>query len=244
MNFKQYLQNHKQSIDDEIISSLFSWQRDIDQKLPSLSSLAKLLLESNKGGKNLRGTLVCLGYDLFAKKYKKDIYKVAAAYEILHTSLLIHDDVIDKSKLRRGSATVYQQLGGDHYGISQAVCLGDVGFFLATKMLSETTFPDSVKVHCLSQFSQIVLDTIGGQMLDIKFANKFSAVSQKNVIKIAEMKTAQYTIIGPLLLGANLAGEIKYIVNLLHTLEKNWELHSRYRMITSMRLATRGNLAK
>ncbi len=215
MNFKEYIQKNKKPIDQEIAINLVQWKANIDKEIPLLKNITQLLLESNSGGKNIRGALVCLGYDLFTKEKKKDIYKVAAAYEILHTSLLIHDDVMDKSLLRRGSPTVFKKLGGDHYGISQAISLGDVGFFLSTKILSETSFPDHLKVSCLSQFSQVILDTIGGQMLDVKLANKISTTTQNNVIKISELKTAQYTIAGPLALGATLAGALKKDLELL-----------------------------
>jgi geranylgeranyl diphosphate synthase, type I len=215
MNLNQYRKKNKKKIEQEIINCLSRWRTEMDKKNPDLKSLTQLLFESNISGKNIRGILVCLGYELFAKQSNRDIYKIAAAYEILHSSLLIHDDVIDKSPLRRGRQTVFQQLGGEHYGISQAICLGDVGFFLATQALSETSFKDSVKVAAISQFSQIVLDTISGQMLDIHFSNKISRVTESDIIKIADLKTAQYTISGPLIIGAVLAGANKKYIKYL-----------------------------
>lgn len=206
MNFQEYIIKNQRPIQQEKEHVLSGWKNTIDKQVPDLKDLSKLLLESNSGGKNIRGTLVCLGYRLYAKKKSADIYKIAAAYEILHTSLLIHDDVMDKSPLRRGKQTVYQQLGGSHYGISQAICLGDIGFFLATKMISETTFSSAIKSELISQFSQIVLDTIAGQMFDIKSSSKLSKITENGVVKIAELKTAQYTITGPLVLGALLGG--------------------------------------
>jgi geranylgeranyl pyrophosphate synthase len=221
MDFKQYIQKNKKPIEEEVIGSLTRWKTDIDLRVPLLKNMTELLLESNSAGKYIRGTLVCLGYDLFSTEKRRDIYKIAAAYEILHTSLLIHDDVMDKSLLRRGRPSVFQKLGGDHYGISQAISLGDAGFFLATQVLSETTFPNSVKVALISQFSQIVLNTITGQMLDVKLSHIVNNSTEDEIIKIAELKTAHYTISGPLVLGAILAGANKeYIKSLTHFGEK------------------------
>lgn len=209
MNFREYITKNQKSIQQEKERAIFLWKKSIDQQAPELKELSNLLIQSNSGGKNIRGTLVCLGYDLYEKKKLSDIYKIAAAYEILHTSLLIHDDVMDRSDLRRGKPTVYQALGGDHYGISQAISLGDVGFFLSIKMINETSFLANVKSEIISQFSLTVLDTITGQMLDIKSSSKLLKNTEKEVIKIAELKTAQYTITGPLLLGAMLGGADK-----------------------------------
>lgn len=206
MNFKDYVTTNQLFIEKEKNLVLTNWKKSSDKLSPTLKSLSQLLMESNKGGKNIRGSLVCLGYELFTKKKNVEVYKIAAAYEILHTSLLIHDDVMDKSILRRGKPTVFQELGGDHYGISQAICLGDVGFFLATKIISQTTFSNEIKLEIISQFSQIVLDTITGQMLDIKLSKTKTDVSEKDLITLSRLKTAQYTIAGPLLLGAMIAG--------------------------------------
>jgi len=206
MTFENYLQAKKKPIEKAIHSALILWQKEIAADTPDLKVLSDILLESNQGGKNIRGTLVCLGYELFTAKKNQDIFIIAAAYEILQTSLLIHDDIIDKSLLRRGKETVFQKLGGNHYGISQGICLGDIGFFIATQMISRAAFPDAIKVKVLSHFSQIVLDTSLGQMLDIKFANNIGSIDEETVVKIAELKTARYTISGPLALGALAAG--------------------------------------
>lgn len=206
MKFEKYLNNHKK-ITQEAIGEIFSfWQKDISKKTDNLKELTKLLATSNKGGKYFRSTLIHLGYDLYAKNDSQEVNQIAAGYEILHTSLLIHDDIFDKSLLRRGEKTVFQKLGGDHYGISQAICLGDIGFFLATKALIQSKFSDTIKTQIVTYFSQLMLDTIAGEMLDIKFAKQLVRNSDKNVITIARLKTAHYSISGPLILGALLAG--------------------------------------
>lgn len=215
MNFQAYKDKHKQAIEDEKESALLFWQRRVGQQVSSLKTLSELLVTSNTGGKNLRGTLVCLGYELYAKKKRRDMFTIAAAYEILHTSLLIHDDIMDKSTMRRGKPTVYQQLGGDHYGISQAISLGDVGFFLATKMINEITGESKIKSSIITQFLQIVLDTITGQMLDVKLSQTTALVTEKDVITTAKLKTAHYTIAGPLSTGALLADADKKVITKL-----------------------------
>ncbi len=158
------------------------------------------------GGKALRGTLVKLGYQLTGEPENRAILTPAAAFEILHAGLLVHDDIIDKSPLRRGHPSLHEALGGDHYGQSQALCLGDVSFFLATKLLADSKFQAEAKNRALSLFSQIILDTIGGQMLDIKLSSPYEARRAEDIILMQKLKTATYTIVGPLQAGAVLGG--------------------------------------
>src|SRR5438445_661007 len=94
---------------------------------PILSNLifSSFCKKSNAGGKGIRGVLVKIGYQIAGGKNKKAILDIASAYEIFHTSILAHDDIIDKSTQRRGEPSLYEALGGKHYGISQAICLAD-----------------------------------------------------------------------------------------------------------------------
>lgn len=206
MKFTKYLHQRIKPIQKTIQKALTEWEKPIIKKTPKLN-LTELLKASNQGGKHIRGVLVCLGYELYANKKSIDLYKVAAAYEILHTSLLIHDDVIDKSILRRNKPTIYQRLGGNHYGISQAICLGDVGFFLSMQLINQTNFAQSIKSAVAEQFVKLALDTLWGEMLDVEDAHKDHR-SEKNTLLIHELKTAQYTIVGPLLIGAILSGKV------------------------------------
>jgi len=77
----------------------------------------------NAGGKMIRPALVILGAG-FGKNYDRDrIIPIAACVEFLHTATLIHDDIIDESKLRRGIESVQSK-----YSKDVAVLLGDYIF--------------------------------------------------------------------------------------------------------------------
>ncbi len=197
-DFKTYLAHSGKNIQQEIEKALTS----LSQANSQLTTEYKLFSESMQGGKGIRGMLVKLGYRIAVDKENSEINKVAAAFEILHASLLIHDDVIDKSLIRRGRPTAYKALGGNHYGISQAICLGDTGFFLATKLIAESRFDSELKVRVLSLFSEIVMDTITGEMLDVKLSLADQEKREEDVLTIHKLKTAYYTIVGPLTIGA------------------------------------------
>lgn len=206
--FEKYLLTSAVGIKKEVKNILSEWSDIVENQTPSLKKINDLFLKSFDGGKYIRGTLVKLGLELsYPSNFSNpSVLKIAAAFEILHTSLLIHDDIIDKSLIRRGKPTLHSAFKNSHYGISQAICLGDIGFFIAAKIISETNLKENIKNKILSYFSQVTLDTILGQMLDIKSSYE-KIKKEKDVLTIQRLKTAYYTISGPLSTGAMLGKE-------------------------------------
>jgi geranylgeranyl pyrophosphate synthase len=180
-----------------------------------------LFSDATRGGKGIRGRLVKLGYRIAGGNEDGEIEKIASAFEMLHASLLIHDDVIDKGLTRRGKPTVYKALGENHYAVSQAICLGDMGFFTATKMIAESGFGSELKARVLSLFSDIMIDTIRGEMLDVKLSLPGQEKLEEDVLTIHKLKTAYYTVVGPLTIGAMLGGADESQLRLLRRFGEN-----------------------
>jgi geranylgeranyl diphosphate synthase, type I len=206
MDFKSLLKETAEQINIQLEDYLEKEVAEAGQVSQKLSPLVELFASQTKGGKRLRGFLTKLGFDLYADSFNPDILKISLACEIFQTAILSHDDIIDKSFLRRGVPTLYQQLGGDHYGVSQAICLGDTGFFIALRLISQTNFPDSLKLKALQSFIDTMLKTAAGQMLDVELSFNLKDATELESLQISHFKTAHYTIIGPLQLGAILAG--------------------------------------
>lgn len=206
MDFEKFSKEIVVRINKELDRLLKDWSNKVSQIDPQLNPLVNQFIKSCNGGKSLRGMLVALGYELSSKLSNKEIYKIAAAFEICHSAILAHDDIIDQSILRRGQPSLYKALGGNHYGLSQALSLGDGGFFLALKIISETNFSDQTKIAALRWFTKLMLDTAMGEMLD---------VDKGDVTTIMKLKTARYTISGPLVLGATLAGASGKLIKIL-----------------------------
>ncbi len=147
-----------------------------------------------------------LGYKIGGGQREKDILDAAAAFEIFQTSILAQDDVIDKSMTRRLKPTLHQSLGGDHKAISQTICLSDVGLFTAYRLMSTLMIEDALKIKALNLFSQTLTQTVFGEMLDIEAPFLGRDFTDEDSYKIALLKTARYTVSGPLMVGAILAG--------------------------------------
>lgn len=213
MEFKDFSKETVRQIDKALNRLLNEWRSEVGKINKSLLSVVDKFIKANEGGKRIRGVLVVLGYEIAKGRDHLggvpstslratirgdlgEIIKVAAAYEIFHTAILAHDDIIDQSLLRRNQSSLYQALGGDHKGVSLAISLADAGLFLAGKIISETNFPDKQKNEALKYFFSIILNTAMGQILEIEKGESLT---------VAKYKTAQYSVSGPLVLGAILA---------------------------------------
>lgn len=206
MTFADYLKTAAGEIDKELENFLNTWSKEVAGISPSLPPLTDVFIQHCYGGKRLRGALVRLGYEIAGGKSTQEIFKPAMAVEIFQTAILAHDDIIDQSPTRRGKPTVYMSLGGDHYGISQTIALSDIGFFLAVRLISNANFPPDYKNKAIQVFSQTVINTCLGEVLDVELPRLGNKRLDADVITIHQLKTSYYTIIDPLQLGIILAG--------------------------------------
>ena len=165
-----------------------------------------------RGAKRIRGMLVLLGFLTNPKnKLTKDIFKVAAAYEILHSYLLIHDDIIDQDEERRGKPTLhvlfkkFAPLGSSvaekkKIGEDIAIIIGDLANVFFQKLLLETSYSVNTKVQIQKYINNVLETTCGGQIIDIlSLPNKLLSLKQQQSRYL--QKTAIYTIEAPFLVG-------------------------------------------
>lgn len=205
--FKSYLQESIVAIQNALTTFEQTAEQEITAVTPLLAHLAKTFNEANTGGKRLRAVLVKLGYELNQLTATKDVIHVALAFEVFQTAILIHDDIIDQSPLRRGKPTVHKALAArhstEHYGVAQGICLGDIGMFWAIRLIGESNFSDSVRIKAVNSFLNTILYTGIGELLDVELSmQKQVQATENEVVKIYLHKTAHYTITGALQLGA------------------------------------------
>jgi geranylgeranyl diphosphate synthase type I len=165
--------------------------------------------------KKIRAYLVYIGYTLAGNfELNNDILNIASAIEIFHSSLLIHDDVIDNSFFRRGDKTFHKHyadiLSSEEKGISYAIMSGDLGLFLSIRLISNIN--SEFKSSIISLFSDTALKTMFGEIFDFfSSIDNIDDISYKDILEICNYKTAFYTIDMPLKLGIYFSGEIKNI---------------------------------
>jgi geranylgeranyl diphosphate synthase type I len=211
-DIREYVRSYKKILEEYIenyLAERIAEQAEhIDRRISELYSIFK---EASGGGKSIRGCLVKLGYELAANcPAGNEILPISAAFELFQTAILGHDDIIDKSSLRRGKDSIWQAVtrrsGSVDDGISQAICLGDGGIALANRLVAESSFSAERKIEALKTFLGVQLHTMDGEMLDVCLSREKNYDDEEGILKIARLKTAWYTIIGPLQLGAALGG--------------------------------------
>jgi geranylgeranyl diphosphate synthase type II len=133
------------------------------------------------GGKRIRPVMCLMACNLFKDKID-DAVMPAVGIEVFHNFTLIHDDIIDKADLRRGSPTVHAKWGSD-----QAILSGDVMAFLATECIGHA--PAGVLSQALRIFNRAAIEVCTGQQLDIDYEKK-GVVSESEYLRMIELKTA------------------------------------------------------
>jgi len=169
-----------------------------------------------RGGKRIRGSLVLVGYEMCGGHDRAMILQAARAIEMLHTYMLIIDDVQDRSAVRRGKPSAHtlltayhrkHRLRGDaaHTGMSLALNAALAGAHAAEVILSNLNADPQLRLNALSITNRTMGITVHGQTYDI-FNEVVSRPRMADVERVLDWKTAQYSFINPLHVGMVLAG--------------------------------------
>ncbi len=124
-----------ESIKQMLVADMSAVDGVIRARLHSEVALVNQVAEYiiNNGGKRLRPALVLLSAQAFAYGGTHH-HTLAAVVEFIHTATLLHDDVVDESKLRRGQATASALFGN-----AASVLVGDFLYSRAFQMMVEVT---------------------------------------------------------------------------------------------------------
>ncbi|MBP9854757.1 MAG: polyprenyl synthetase family protein [Candidatus Omnitrophica bacterium] len=210
-----------EQIRTQIDKSLSSFMEQV-KKDYKLHLVSPVLYESIKEftlrkGKRIRPLLLILSYKGFSpvgKKISPTIYNASTCIELLHNFMLIHDDIIDRSDLRRGKPTLHKLLGKavktddpKKLGCDLGIVAGDIVYALAIDAFLSIKESPERKERALKYFIQTAAFTAMGEFIDtIHGVEKLNRVNEKDVFLNYTLKTARYTFDCPLVTGAILAG--------------------------------------
>jgi len=162
------------------------------------------------GGKRVRPVACLMGNELF-DEIVTDAWPVACAVELFHNFTLIHDDIMDKSPLRRGMKTVHEK-----YNENTAILSGDVMLVFAYEYLNKIN--TSYLRRILSLFNRTAREVCEGQQLDMDF-EKRNDVAFDEYIHMIELKTS-VLLAASLQMGAILGGASERNQQLLYEFGK------------------------
>lgn len=175
-----------------------------------LSSPMKEMLAYHfqSGGKRIRPLLTyAAGISYGNKKGLKEnldrFTPYALAVELTHNATLIHDDLQDGDRTRRGVETLWVK-----YSLAQAINCGDAWFFIPQLLIQDSDYAPELKLDLLAVLQRKTLAVIQGQADEFALKEKFfrdEDVSVKQYLSMVEGKTSALFSM-PLLGGAKIAG--------------------------------------
>lgn len=181
-----------------------------DNKL-SLEAVDYAVSLVREGGKRVRPYMSFLAYSTEGGLNQEEVLRAGIALELFHAFALIHDDIIDKGLERHSKDTTHIYIEkfisnyprGDkkHIAESVAILAGDLIFSWSHEVISGLNNKKVQKI-----FFRMIEEVVAGQMLDVSFMLQYE-VEMKEIFQKNEYKTALYSFVNPMLIGATLSGK-------------------------------------
>lgn len=187
---------------------------------PGFGALGDAITRAAQGGKRLRPALVTASFDAFRTDdaNASAALSVAAAFELLHTAFVVHDDVIDHDTMRRGVPNVggefRRRAHEDGADSDEAALVGDAAAILAGDILLHEAFRLVAMAHTdhatrdrlLTLLDDAVLISAAGELADVENSVATRQPTRGAALDTAFNKTAVYTFRAPMQAGALLGG--------------------------------------
>ncbi|MFH9267775.1 polyprenyl synthetase family protein [Streptomyces sp. NPDC017546] len=168
------------------------------------------------GGKRTRPRLLWWAMRACGAAETTAALRLGVALELIQTCALIHDDVMDRSRLRRGRPAMHIGLAeraglrpesgrGFAFGSSAAVLAGDLALVWADDTVAETVLSADQRRRVGTLWRAMRTEMVAGQYLDLR-GQVSGGSSTARALRTARLKSASYSVERPLALGAALAG--------------------------------------
>lgn len=197
-SFELFLKTHHKKIDKHL-ATYFQAGSTQDMTRYLYGPLAEYSANSGKRHRPLICQLACEAVGGDPNKAQRS----AAAIEHFHTAALIHDDIEDDAKTRRGEPCLHIKEGE-----ALAINAGDLALSLVTgSVVSDDQLDDATKLRVLDELIAMTTRTIEGQALDIGWArDRRFDLDIEDYLLMARHKTACYSGAIPLAVGAIIGG--------------------------------------
>ena len=149
---------------------------------PAYVDLWEALERATAGGGRSRPKLVLLAYGELGGTDAATAAGLAASYELLHSALLVHDDVIDRDVVRRGVPNIsgsYRNrtlrqgaatAAADHAGACAGILAGDLALTGAYRLLRSIEVPETIHRKLHDVLDDAVFASVGGEIFDVEFS--------------------------------------------------------------------------
>ncbi len=197
------------------------------------AALWETLERNTTGGKRFRPRMVMAAYEALGGVDLDAAAHVGAAFELLHTALIVHDDVIDRDFVRRGGPNVsgsYRDIAqtagipmpiAEHRGMSVAVIAGDLALFNAYRLIDRSGAEGILRTRLQDLLDEAMFTAAAGELYDVDFSIRSEPPTVDEILDMERLKTAVYSFEGPLQAGAVLAGAPRDAVEALGAFGRN-----------------------
>ena len=208
------------AIDDAIDDALSRITGRADALGGAFGELGGAIARAAAGGKRFRPALVAASFQAFGGTVADaaGLYPVAAAFELLHTAFVVHDDVIDHDTVRRGIPNVSGEFrerarsrgadasGAALLGDAAAILAGDLLLHEAVRLIALADVDPQQRESLLALVDDAVFVSAAGELADVENAVSAECADSAALLTAAHDKTAVYSFTAPLAAGAVLAG--------------------------------------
>ncbi|HEX7185559.1 MAG TPA: polyprenyl synthetase family protein [Thermoanaerobaculia bacterium] len=223
--FNDLLDGFREKLDRALAAWLAHKRREAEgfrEALELIDGVGQLVTQ---GGKRLRPALVYYTYRACGGPSDEEALPVALATELLHTYLLIHDDIMDHAEVRRGQPAAHVRFQRAHqaygfrgdaqdFGRSVAILLGDLAHTWSVELFTGASLQEGRARELTRCFSAMSEEVIGGQYLELLVAQRRGRSApgtgdsdrEEELLRVLRLKSGRYTAERPIQLGALLAG--------------------------------------
>jgi geranylgeranyl diphosphate synthase type I len=205
VDFDALLKQVRREVETRLTGHFERKLADAEPLGPDVVALVDALRDlTMRGGKRFRPALLFAAYHAVDESAPDAVaFDAGAALELLQTYLLVHDDWMDRDDVRRGGPAVHALLahhfGSRTMGDAAALLAGDYASAMALEALASLDTAGDRVARAIQLFARIQQDAIRGQQIDL-------VGRPQNIEVMHDLKTGSYTVRGPMLLGAILAG--------------------------------------
>lgn len=208
---------------------------------PGFARLWREVARLSSGGKRIRPALVRLAAGAYPDPQPEPVVEaVGAAFELLHTALIVHDDVIDQDDQRRHQPTVNAAAASRasaagaapeqarQYGASVGVIAGDLALAGAYRLVARSGLAPERLPRVLDLLDRALFSSAAGELLDVDHTLPGARPAREQVLAATCLKTAVYSFETPLQAGAVLGGapaaDVEVLGRLGHTVGTAYQL--------------------
>jgi geranylgeranyl diphosphate synthase, type I len=177
-----------------------------------LRPVAEQLRVATAHGKRLRAAFCYWGWRATGQPDSDALVRAAAAMELVHAAAVVHDDLIDDSRLRHGLPTAHlafrDALSGRPrpHGAARSLAMltGDLLMSWAGQLFTDSGLPAAYLARARVLWSVLARELVAGECLEILRTGARPDVQAS--LAVIRYKTAKYTVEHPLHIGAALGG--------------------------------------